>query len=126
MQRLPRGLRDYVRTVGVNSIVVAPVAGSVVADSGALSAGLYDVLVAGSYGGTADTIDNMAVFVGATQVMSLPVAPVANSVPLFVTLPGIVVSQGEHVTVRAIAAGAAGTVYRGTIIATSVDTQYDR
>lgn len=126
MSTLPGSLRDYVRTAATNSIVVQPTAGAIIADSGAIPAGEYDVQVAGSYGAVADAIDNMQVFQGGAFVTSLPVIPLANSSLLWVTLPGMVVNEGEHITIRANAAGGAGAVYRGTIIVTPVRTQYGR
>lgn len=118
--------RDYVQTQVNNGIVVAPAAGQLIIDVGGLPPGLYDVQVAGSYGGTADAIDNMALFRADKLVTPLPVTPVANAAPIFLNLYGFVVYQGEHLTVRAIAAGGAGSVFRGTIIATPVRTQYGR
>lgn len=122
----PQQQRDYVRTAAVNSIVTVPAAGAIIADSGALPAGVYDVQAAGSYGGTADVIDNMSVSYGGAFLSMLPVIPVANSAPIFVTFPGLVVNQGEHITIKAVLAGGAGSVYRGTIVATPVRTQYGR
>lgn len=115
-------LRDYVRTIGANSSVVAPAAGTVIVDSGAIPAGIYSVQVAGSYGGTPDVLDNMALWQGSVQVMSLPVIPLANQSPVFIPLPGMAISNGEHLTIRNIFAGGAGSVFRGTIIATPVST----
>lgn len=118
----PARLRDYVRTFGANASVVAPAAGTVIADTGAMPAGVYNVQAAGSYGATADVLDNMALFQGAQKIMSLPVIPVANTSWGFVPLPGMVISNGEHLTIQNITAGGAGSVFRGTIVATPVNT----
>ena len=91
-------------------------------DSGQLPAGVYSVIVAGSYGGTADAIDNMEVWVNGTRLTPIPVIPVANSVPIWLTLPGVVILEGGRIQVRATAAGGAGSVFRGTITATPVRT----
>lgn len=109
-------------TFAANRLAVAPVAGQVIADSGQLPAGVYSVQVAGTYGGTADAIDNMEVWINNDRLTSLPVAPVANATPMWLPLPGVVVFQGGRVQVKAIAAGGVGSVFRGTIIATPVRT----
>ena len=112
----------YTGTFARNSISVAPAAGAVVADSGQLPAGVYSLSVAGSYGGTADVIDNMEVWINGDRLSSLPVAPVVNGAPMFLSLPGVVIYEGGKVQIKAIAAGGAGSVFRGTIIATPVRT----
>lgn len=112
----------YTGTFARNATAVAPTAGQVVADSGQLPQGIYSLLVAGSYGGTADVIDNMEVWINNDRLCSLPVAPVANSAPVFLPLPGAVVYEGGRIQIKAIAAGGVGSVFRGTIIATPVKT----
>lgn len=112
----------YTGTVARNAIVVAPLAGAVIADSGQLPAGIYSVQVAGSYGATADAIDNMEVWINNDRLTSLPVAPVVNGSPVFLPLQGVVLYEGGRVQVRAIAAGGVASVFRGTIIATPVRT----
>lgn len=105
-------------------LVTAPAAGATIVDSGALVAGIYDITINASYGGTADVIDNMALFLGDKKVGVLPIVPVANSAPIPVELFGKRVLQGQHLIVQAIAAGGVGTVYRAVITATLVSTQY--
>lgn len=112
----------YTGTFMRNATAVAPGAGQVIADSGQLPAGLYLVSVAGSYGGVADVIDNMEIWVNGDRMSSLPVAPVVNGVPIFVSLAAVAVYEGGRIQVKAIAAGGAGSVFRGTIIATPVKT----
>lgn len=109
-------------TFARNGSVVAPAAGATIADSGQLPAGIYSVQVAGTYGGTADTLDNMEVWVNNDRLTSLPVIPVANSSPIWLPLPGVVIYEGGRVQVKAVAAGGAGSVFRGTIVATPVRT----
>lgn len=111
-------LRRFVRTFGANASQVAPPAGTIIADTGAMPSGVWNVHAAGSYGGVADVLDNMALFQGNSQVMSLPVIPIANSSLVFVSLQGMVISEGERLTIRNITAGGAGSVFRGTIVAT--------
>lgn len=109
-------------TFARNSLVVAPIAGQIVADSGQLPAGVYSVQVAGSYGGTADVIDNMEVWVNNDRLTAIPVSPVANGAPIWMSLPGVVIFEGGKVQIRAVAGGGAGSVFRGTIVCTPVRT----
>lgn len=104
-------------------LATQPGAAAVIADSGALPAGLYNVQVSGSYGGTPDVIDNMELFQADKPVIVLPVLPVANSEPSPLVIPALKVYQGQHLTVQAVAAGAVGSVYRAIIIATPVQSQ---
>lgn len=111
-----------VRSVARNTIVVAPAAGQVIADSGQLPGGVYSLLAAGSYGGTADVIDNMELWANGERICLLPVIPVANSGPIFVSLPGAIIYNNTRVQIKAIAAGGVGSVFRGTIVVTPVST----
>jgi hypothetical protein len=118
----PANWQRFTGSFARNASVVQPGAGGVVADLGALPAGVYSVQAFGTYGGTADAIDNMSLFLGDRLVTNLPVVPVANSGAIIVPLPAVVVLEGQHLQIRAVLAGGVGSVYRGTIIATPVQS----
>jgi hypothetical protein len=120
--RNPSAWQSYTPTFSRYGLVPTPLAGQVIATSGAMPAGLYRAIVSGSYGGTADVIDNMALFQGDKQVTILPVVPVANSAPIALTLDALVVFEGQTLTIRAIAAGGAGSVFRGIITITPLES----
>lgn len=102
--------------VGVTGNAVTPIAGQVIADTGPLSPGIYVVSAACGYGPTADVIDNFALFVGTRRIMTLPAPGSINTLEQAVVLQALRVLNGDHITVVAIAAGAAGSVYRATIV----------
>lgn len=99
----------------------APAASTVLASTGQLAAGFYKVLAGCGYGATADVIDNAALFVADRRVITLPVIPVANSNVQFVTIDRVLVKEGEAITVQNLAAGGAGSVFRGTVVATRLE-----
>lgn len=119
----PADWNRFTETVPMVQSAVAPPASTVIADSGALAEGIYHVSVSGSYGGTADVIDNMALFRGDKKVCNLPVIPLANSTPVQLDLWGLRVLKGTHLTVQNLTAGGAGSVFRAILIATPVQTQ---
>ena len=112
----------YTGSVARNGTSIAPVAGTVIVGSGQLPGGIYSLQVAGSYGGTADAIDNMELWINSDRMCSLPVTPVINGAPIWLSLPGVVIFEGASVQIKAVANGVAGSVFRGTIVATPVRT----
>lgn len=102
-------------TAQITNGAVAPLAAGVVATVNAPKAGLYEVWVVAGYGGTADVVDNMDLAVGGTLVVVLPVVAAANADRIPVTVL-VRCTNGQAVAVRAIAAGAVGSVYRATIV----------
>lgn len=122
MVRNPAQWQAYTPTMSVTARVTAPNAGQVIADLGSLPGGIYQVTAMASYGGTADVIDNMSLHLGDRKVCDLPVIPVANSAPVPITLPALVVLSSQDVSIQANAAGGVGTVFRGTLIATPVQS----
>lgn len=124
MIRQPANWQQVTDAFTANNNIVAPAAGAVIVDSGALPGGVYRIDVTGTYGGTPDVIDNMKLVVNGRTRMTLPVIPVANATAIWVSIPGVVVYEGQHVQVQAVAAGAVGSVYRGTIICTPIQTTH--
>lgn len=118
----PNNWQRYTPTAVITSRQTAPAAGATIAELGELPAGIWNVTAMGSYGGTADVIDNMALMLGDRKVCDLPVIPVANSAPIPVPLPALVILPSQNLHIVANAAGAVGSVYRGTLIATPVQS----
>ena len=118
----PANWQKLTPTLAVTSRQTQPAAGTVIADLGQLPGGVYQVQAAGSYGGTADVIDNMSLHLGDRKLCDLPVIPVANSSPVQVTLPAVIIVTGQDLSIQNNAAGGVGTVFRGTIIATPVQS----
>lgn len=116
----PDDFASYPPSQSKYNLVTAPAAGAVIVSSGQLPRGLYAVRASGSYGGVADVIDNMVLMVSGKPLTVLPVIPVANSAPVFVDVPVVMVQEGEHVDVVVVAAGAINTVYRGIVIVTPI------
>lgn len=100
---------------------VAPPAGTVLAATGQLPAGFYEVYAGAGYGGTADVIDNAALFAGDRKVLTLPMIPVANSNIQFVTVKRVLIKEGDVITIQVLANGGVGSVFRGTVIATRME-----
>lgn len=123
MVNQPANWQRYTAITPQYGLVVAPAAGAVIADSGALPAGIYRVDASGSYGGTPDVIDNFALFLGLNKLVTLPAAPVANAGIMTFTLPAVVVYEGQHLSIHSIVAGAVGSVYRGLLVCTPVQSQ---
>lgn len=123
MVEYPADWRHFVPTLVVTTRVVQPTAGQTIADLGQLAGGIYHILVMASYGATPDAIDNMSLHLADRKVCDLPVIPLANSLPIPVDLPALIVMSGQGLSVQANAAGAVGSVYRATIIATPVKSQ---
>lgn len=118
----PDRWQSYTPTAAVTTRQVAPVAGQTIADLGELPAGIWQVTAMGSYGGTADAIDNMALMLADVKVCDLPVVPVANSSPIPVTLPAVRILANQDLRIIANATGGVGSVFRGTLIATPVQS----
>jgi hypothetical protein len=106
--------------VGAAGSVVAPTANAAIVTvaSGSLPAGEYEVRARGMYGGTADTINNMVLKKGAATLMTLSVNTAINSEPDMTILPRVTLDGSTALTINAVNAGAASTVYRAEIIAT--------
>lgn len=107
-------------SVGAAGSAVAPAANAAIVTiaAGSLPSGEYEVRVRGMYGGTADTINNMNLRKGGAAVMTLSVSTAINGEPDMTVLPRITLDGTQALTVNAINAGAASTVYRAEIIAT--------
>lgn len=107
-------------SVGVAGSAVAPAANAAIVTlgSGSLPAGEYEVRARGMYGGTADVINNMNLRKGATPIMTLSVSTAINGEPDMTVVPRITLDGSTALTINAVAAGAASTVYRAEIIAT--------
>lgn len=118
----PTNYADFLDTQNQYGTQVAPVAGTVIADSGALPAGLYDVRVETSYGGVADVIDNMELWVNARKIVTLTVIPTANALPFVQQVPAVRVEPNQRIQVKNIATGGAGSVFRAVIRATPLTT----
>lgn len=112
----------YTPTVRRYGLVVTPVAGGIIADTGQLAEGLYRLDIETSYGGTADVIDNMGLNVNGINVDVLTVLPVVNATPTVNHVPVVYVVLNGKIQVRAIAAGGAGSVYRAVVCATPLAT----
>lgn len=123
MVNLPANWQNYTGTFPGYGLVTAPAAGTIIASTGALPRGIYSVQASGSYGGVADVIDNLALFLDARRITLLAVAPVVNGTPFPVTVPSLIVLEGQTLTIRNVAAGGAGTVFRGIIMATPLQSQ---
>lgn len=96
--------------------VVAPGAGGVIVASPTLAAGHYWVRGNVGYGTTASTEDDMKlVLAGVLTYRQLRVPAVANGVGVPFNFRYLNVSQSGVVRVEAIAGGAAGTVYWGSL-----------
>lgn len=106
-------------SINNSGTATAPAANAAIATVAVFDA-YYEVDVIVGFGATAETtaIDNFQLKHGTTVVATLPVANVANSQSqtyrLYVN-PG---GTDTDLTVRAVAAGSAGSVYKATIIIT--------
>jgi hypothetical protein len=99
--------------------VTTPAGGAAIVTSGALTVGTYEVQVLVGYGGVADVFNNMQLQVGATVIGRLYAVATVNSAPT-VQLFTLSVPAATAVTVNAVAAGAAGSIYEAVIIWTQV------
>lgn len=106
-------------SVQVTSGATQPGAGATVATVNAPKSGLYEICVVVGYGATADVVDNMDLAVNGVQVCVLPVVATANG-PRTSTKVRVRANSGQAIAVRAVAAGAVGSVYRAHIVATRV------
>lgn len=111
-------LRSNVPTVSAYNTVVAPAAATTFVDSGALTQGYWEVEAWAAYGATADVIDNAALFVADRLVGIMAMGTTAGGTPSRHLFKRVTVANGDHLTIRNIAAGAAGSVYRAQITAT--------
>ena len=118
----PDDYASYVDSVNQYGLQTAPAAGAVIADSGQLMRGIWQVNIETSYGGTADVIDNMELWVGGAKRVQLTVIPVANAAPTVQIIPAVRIEEGQRVQVKATAAGAVNTVYRAVIRVTPLTT----
>lgn len=108
-------------STAVLGTAAAPAAGATVAATASLPAGLYEVTVTTELSGTlaaAADENNMALYVGATQVTVLVVDgnstfPLVNA-PIYVTVP----AAGAVLAVKAVGAATASSSYSAQIVAT--------
>jgi hypothetical protein len=99
----------------------APAAGAAIATIAAPGAGTYYIQVFVAFGGTADVFNNMQLQHGAVVVGTLYTqGATANGFPTRHVFNRITIAAAEAITVNAIAAGAVGSVYQATIIATRI------
>lgn len=104
----------------VNGGQTAPGAGVVIATINAPSTGMYDIKASCGYGATPETaVDNMELAINGVSVLTLPSSASANGPRTLTQLRRKLVG-GQAVAVRAIAAGAVGSIYRATIVLTKV------
>lgn len=120
MAQPPSGWETTAETLMVSDSAVAPIAGQVVANLGQPPAGPYRIVAFAGYGATADVIDSMTLFVGNRNKGKLPVISGANFTGEQIVLDRVNVFESEAIQVRANINGAAGAVYKATIIATQI------
>lgn len=113
-------LRGNVPTVSAYNTVVAPAAATTFVDTGALTEGYWEIEAWAAYGAVADVIDNAALYVADRLVGVMAIGTTAGATPSRHLFKRVPVANGEHLTIRNIAAGAAGAVYRGQITATRI------
>lgn len=112
--------RDQAATLQVGGSVTTPGAGAAIATLNGLTVGgIYEITVFPSYGVIGDVANNMKLELnsGGQQVV-VPVQGGNNTVP--VASVYVEVATTAAVTVNAVAAGAAGSVYNAIIIARRV------
>jgi hypothetical protein len=96
---------------------IAPQQGQVLATTGVLAAGLYDVEILVGYGAVADGPQKFALNVNGKQISRLLVVPAANSILTAYKLR-LRVNGQDPITVVAYSAGVPGSVYGASITAT--------
>lgn len=107
-------------TLQVAASAVAPGAGAAVATL-AVVAGTYDVTVLAAYGTTPDVINNMVFKNNGVNVGGpLFVQAVANGQPTPQRFQRLTVAGAVNLTVNAVAAGGAGTIFNAAIFATRI------
>lgn len=111
------GIGDTLQNAGS---AVAPAANGVIVSLAIPGAGVYDVTVLAGYGGTADVVNNMKFENNAVVVGPLYVTPVINGLPSTTRFQRVTVTGAINLTVNAVAAGGAGSVFIASISATRV------
>lgn len=122
MVNLPSNWQTLTPTRPVTGSQTAPTANTVIADTGALPAGLYLVRVMGVYGATPDVLNNMHVLVNDAHYTFLPVQVAANGTGIWLYLDAVAVYEGRRIQVVNITSGAVGSIFIATIIATPLAT----
>lgn len=108
-------------TIVATGSVTAPAAAGIIAATAAIGAGsTWRVRVYISFGATPDAVRNWQVSMGGSTYV-LVAAGGANGVPTEYTFDYVSFGATTTIAVQAIAAGAAGSVYNATIIATQLN-----
>lgn len=113
------GNRDQ-ESVQLRGSIVTPGVGSAVVVVGAPAAGVYEIVAMARYGGVPDVIDNMDVRIqGSPIIGGLPVQPVANGEVIPIKMIRRL-NGAQNITINAVAAGAAGSVFIGYLVVTKI------
>lgn len=107
-------------TKAASGNVTAPGAGATVASLNISTTGYYRIVVTAGFGATAEStaIDNFQLKVNGSVVGTIPVANVANTQSQPLEFFANVTAGSPAITVVAIGAASASSVYKATILAT--------